>query len=86
MSDNGRSKIMSFRCDHDAIKALEWEAQQTGIPIRTRIRAWVEARAEEIATEYRALEYERVEKHLGEAGELPVAPSGDHHNSDLGGQ
>jgi hypothetical protein len=77
---------VSFRCDRVALQVLEWEAQQTGIPLRTRIRAWVEARAEEVSGEYRAFEYERVEKHLGEAGEVPVAPPGDHHNDDLGGQ
>jgi hypothetical protein len=85
MSHNGRSKIVSFRCDREALEVLEWEAAQTGIPFRTRVRAWVEARAEEVSGEYRAFEYERVEKHLGEAGEVPVAPTGDD-DSDIGGQ
>ena len=66
MSHNGRSKIVSFRCDREALEVLEWEAAQTGIPLRTRVRAWVE-------------------KHLGEAGEVPVAPTGDD-DSDIGGQ
>lgn len=86
MTHNARSRIVSFRCDIGALEALEWEAAQTGIPLRTRIRAWVEARAEEVSGEYRSFEYERTVKHLGEAGELPVAAPGDNHTNDLGGQ
>jgi hypothetical protein len=87
MTHNARSRIVSFRVDHNALEVLEWEAARTGIPLRTRVRAWVEARAEEVASEYRAFQYERVEKPLGDAGEEPVAAAGeDDHDNGPGGQ
>ncbi|MFZ4431601.1 MAG: hypothetical protein ACOYOQ_00240 [Microthrixaceae bacterium] len=73
MTHNDRSKIISFRLDHDALSVLEWEAARTGVPVRTRIRAWAEARAEEISNQYRGLAYERSATPLGDSGELPVS-------------
>jgi len=84
MTHNARSRIVSFRCDRDALDVLEWEAARTGIPLRTRIRAWVEARAEEVASEYRAFQYERVEKPLGDTGDVPVTPPVENHEGNEG--
>jgi hypothetical protein len=84
MTHNGRSRIISVRCDKQALEVLEWEAMHSGIPLRTRIRAWLEARAEEVADEYRGFQYERVEKQLGESGVEPVSINERDESHGLG--
>jgi len=84
MTHNARSRIISVRCDRDALEVLEWEAARTGIPLRTRIRAWLEARAEDVASEYRGFQYERIEKPLGDDGVEPVGDMNSEGSDDNG--
>lgn len=57
MSHNERSKVISVRIDHDALAVLEWEARESGVPLRTTIRGLLEERAESISKVARNLKY-----------------------------
>jgi hypothetical protein len=59
MSHNLKSRVISVRIDHGALEVLEWEAARTGIPLRSTIRDELEAKAEEISSRYRNLNYEK---------------------------
>lgn len=54
---NARSKVVTFRLDRAALDVLEWEANFTGIPLRTTIRDMLQQRAEHISAEHRNLSY-----------------------------
>lgn len=52
MTYNGKTKTISIRLPHKAVKVLTWKARYDGVPLRSVIRRNLEDEAERISVQY----------------------------------